>query len=110
MPASGAAEGVGDIRLMPEQAPNNAVSVAIVPSLATVRTYLVSTISVFPRTSRGRTRPAAKRKTAVGAMTSGKLRQCAELVSLAPSYIDIKNGLSPLLDRNGVKPYFRARN
>jgi len=63
-----------------------------------------------PEQDRGRTRPAAKRKTAVGAMTSGKLRQCAELVSLAASYIDIKKGLTPLLDRIGVKPYFRARN
>jgi len=32
------------------------------------------------------------------------------LVSLAASYIDIKKGLTPLLDRIGVKPYFRARN
>jgi len=63
-----------------------------------------------PEPDRGRTRPAAKRKTAIGAMTSGKLRQRAELVSLAASYIDIKKGLTPLLDRIGVKPYFRARN
>jgi hypothetical protein len=62
-----------------------------------------------PEQDRGRTRLAAKRKTAVGAMTSGKLRQCAELVSLAACYIDIKEGLTPLLDRIGVKPYFRAR-
>jgi hypothetical protein len=63
-----------------------------------------------PEQDRGRTRLAAKRKTAVGAMTSGKLRQCAELVSLAASYIDIKEGLTPLLDRIGAKPYLRAHN
>jgi hypothetical protein len=63
-----------------------------------------------PEQDRGRIRPAAKRKTAVGATTSGKLRHGTELVSLAASYIDIKKGLTPLLDRNSVKPYFRARN
>jgi hypothetical protein len=63
-----------------------------------------------PEQVRGHTRPTAKRKTGVGAMTSGKLRQCPELVSLAAFYIDIKKGLTPLLDRIGVKPYFRARN
>jgi hypothetical protein len=63
-----------------------------------------------PEPDRGRIRPAAKRKTAIGAMTSGKLRQGAGLVSLAASYTDIKKGLTPLLDRIGVKPYFRARN
>jgi len=63
-----------------------------------------------PEQARRRIRPTAKRKTGVGAMTSGKLRHGAELVSLAASYIDIKKGLTPLLDRNRVKPYFRARN
>jgi hypothetical protein len=63
-----------------------------------------------PEQDPGRIRPAAKRKTAIEAMTSGKLRQGAGLVSLAASYTDIKKGLTPLLDRIGVKPYFRARN
>jgi hypothetical protein len=62
-----------------------------------------------PELNRGRTDPAAKRKTPVGAMTSGKLRYRADLVSWATSYIDLKKGLTPLLDRIDVKPYFRAR-
>jgi hypothetical protein len=43
----------------------------------------------------GRTRPAAKRKIAVGAMRSSKLRWRSDLVSWKASYIGLTKGLTP---------------
>jgi hypothetical protein len=50
---------------------------------------------VPPEQIRGRTGPAAKRKTAVGAMTPVELRRRSDLVSAPASYIDLTKGLTP---------------
>jgi hypothetical protein len=56
-----------------------------------------------------RIRPAAKRKTPVGAMMSSQLRRRSDLVSDSILYRP-HQGLKALLDRVGAKPYFRAHN
>jgi hypothetical protein len=50
----------------------------------------------FPRTILGHTRPAAKRKSAFGAMTSSQLRWRSDLVSSKASYTGLIKGLTPL--------------
>ena len=65
---------------MLRQAPRKIVSAEAIPRLATARALDEPTI-FSPKQIRGRTRPAAKRKTAAGAMTSSKLRRCSDLVS-----------------------------
>ncbi len=91
-------------------APRNIVSAEAIPRLATARTLHDLTM-VSPEQIRGRTRPAAKRKTPVGAMTSSKLRRRSDLVSGLSILYPPHQGLNcPLLDRTGVKPYSRAHN
>jgi hypothetical protein len=106
-PGSGAAVGSeeNDGRLKPPpHAPSNSASAEAIPRLPTARALTDLTMA-FPRTNiRGRTRPAANRKTPVGAMTSHKIRQRTDMVSRS-SYISLTNGLTPLLDRIGPKPY-----
>src|SRR5713226_10560800 len=71
---SGATDGEDENegRLMLPHAPRNIVSAQAIPRLAPARALRDLTMA-FPRTIRGRTRPAAKRKTTVGAITSSKL-------------------------------------
>jgi hypothetical protein len=65
---------------MLEQAPRNIVSAEATPRLATARAPDEPTM-FSPKQIRGPTRPAAKRKTPAGAMTSNKLRRRTDLVS-----------------------------
>jgi len=78
---------------MLEQAPRNIVSAEAIPRLATVRA-LHEPSMVSPNKSFGRIRPAAKRKTPAGAMTSSKLRRYPDLVSRKASYIRITKALT----------------
>ena len=91
------------------QAPKNTVSAETIARLATTRA-LPNPIIAFPRAIFGRTRPAANRKTRAGAMTSIKLRRRSDLVSQGASYIGLTKALTPLLDRNGAKPYSPGHN
>jgi hypothetical protein len=109
MPGSGATAGDDekDGRLMLPHAPRNIVSTEAIPRLATART-LTDLIMVSPEQIRGRTRPAAKRKNAVGAMTSTNYA-AAPIWFPKASYIRLTKGLTALLDRIGGKPYSPAR-
>src|SRR5258706_1647391 len=84
---SGAPDGEDENegRLMLPHAPRNIVSAQANPRLATARALLDLTMA-FPRTISGCTGPAAKRKTAVGAMTSSKLPSRSHVVSRSILY------------------------
>ncbi|WP_244608509.1 hypothetical protein [Bradyrhizobium algeriense] len=84
-----------DGRLMLLHAASKIVSADAIARLAIVRA-LRELIIVFPRAILGRSRQAANRKKPAGAMTSVKLRRCADLVSVGPSYIGLKKALTPL--------------
>jgi hypothetical protein len=91
-PGSGAADGEDGDRLKLLQAPRKIVSAATTPRLAIVRA--IGELSMLsPEQIPGRSRPAANRKNAVGAMTSRKLRRCSDLVSEA-SYIGLTKALT----------------
>src|SRR5450759_3972500 len=112
MPGSGADVGVEDDsegRLKLPHPPRKIVSAEAIPRLATVRTLSDLTM-VFPRANWWPLPSAAKRKTAVGAMTSRKLRRRSDLVSPSMLYRPHQRIKSPWLDRIGVKPYSRAHN
>jgi hypothetical protein len=66
--------------MLPHAASNNATAAAA-PRLATVRA-LTDRIMLSPEQIRGRTRPAAKRKTDRGAITSNELRRGSDPVSI----------------------------
>jgi hypothetical protein len=109
----GSGGGVGpdekEGRLMPLHAPRNAASAEAIPRLTTLRA-LLDLIMASPRAKIvDRIRPAAKRKTPVGAMMSSQLRRRSDLVSDSILYRP-HQGLKALLDRIGAKPYFRAHN
>src|SRR5260370_28017540 len=92
---SGATDGddENDGRLMLPHAPRNIVSAEAIPRFATARALRDITMA-FPRTIRGRTHSAAKRKTAVGAMMSSKLRWRSDSVS-SSSHDQPRNPLLP---------------
>jgi hypothetical protein len=68
---AGSGDDDSDGRLKLPQAPRNNASAEAIPRLATVRA-LIDLNMASPEKIRGRTRPAAKLKNAVGAMTSVK--------------------------------------
>jgi hypothetical protein len=92
---SGGAEGDDekDGKLMLPHPPRNIVSAEAIPRLATVRALRDPTM-FSPKQIRGRTHPAAKRKTPAGAMTSSQLRWRPDLVSLSILYPP-HQGLNP---------------
>jgi hypothetical protein len=110
-PGSGAAVGDEEKlgRLTLPHAPRNIVSAVAIPRLATVRALRDLTM-YSPEQIRGRTRPAAKRKTAAGAMTSSKIRWRSDLVSFKHPIMASPTAYPLLLDRISVKPYSRAHN
>src|SRR6267154_4025158 len=89
-------------RLMLPHAPRNAASAEAIPRLTTVRA-LLDLIIVSPRAKIvDRIRPAAKRKTPVGAMMSSQLRRRSDLVSDSILYRP-RQGLKALLDSIGAR-------
>ena len=90
-------------------APRNTASAEAIPRLTTARALLDLIMASPEAKIVDRIRPAAKRKTPVGAMMSSELRRRSDLVSDSILYRP-HQGLKALLDRIGAKPYFRAHN